>query len=58
MASAISIVTAQPEIYLNFREVRSSMAKSPRSSLRTLLLNWNTKFADWIARLRQPALTF
>jgi chromate reductase, NAD(P)H dehydrogenase (quinone) len=49
---------AQPEIYLNFREDTLENGEIADEGFRTLLADWNTKFADWIARLRQPALSF
>jgi len=59
VASAIGIaVTAQPEIYLNYREGQIVDGEIAEDGLRTLLLDWTAKFADWVARLRQPALTF
>lgn len=59
VTSAIGIaITAQPEIYLNFREGQIVDGEIADEGLRTLLTDWTAKFADWIARLRQPVLNF
>jgi chromate reductase len=59
VASAIGIaLTAQPEIYLNFREETLVNGEIADEAFRGVLNDWTSKFADWIARLRQPALTF
>ncbi|WP_395648099.1 NADPH-dependent FMN reductase [Terricaulis sp.] len=59
VVSAIGVaLIAQPEIYLNFREGQFVDGEIADEGLRTLLTDWTAKFADWIARLRQPALSF
>jgi len=59
VASAIGIaLTAQPEIYLNFRDDTLKNGEIADENFRTLLQDWSVAFADWIARLRAPALTF
>lgn len=59
VASVLGIsVIAQPEIYLNFREGQIVDGEIAEEGLRALLLDWTSKFADWIHRLRTPALTF
>ncbi len=49
---------SQPEIYLNYREGLIVDGEITDESFRAVLVDWTTKFADWIARLRQPTLTF
>jgi chromate reductase len=51
-------LTAQPEIYLNFREDTLVNGEIADENFRAVLTDWTSKFADWIARLRQPVLTF
>lgn len=51
-------LTTQPEIYLNFREDTLVNGEIADENFRTLLTDWTAKFADWIARLRQPVLSF
>jgi chromate reductase len=59
VASAIGVaLTAQPEIYLNFRQDTLVNGEIADEAFRGVLNEWTAKFADWIARLRQPALTF
>jgi chromate reductase len=59
VVSAIGVaLTAQPEIYLNFRDGQLVEGEIADEGLKTLLSDWSGKFADWIARLRQPALSF
>lgn len=59
VVSAIGVsLIVQPEIYLNFRNGQIVDGEVADEGLRTLLNDWTTKFADWIARLRQPVLTF
>lgn len=59
VVSAIGVaLTAQPEVYLNFREGQVVDGEIADDGLKTLLSDWSAKFADWIARLRQPALAF
>lgn len=59
VAAAIGIaVTVQPEIYLNYRDGQIVDGEIADDALRTLLTDWTAKFADWITRLRQPALSF
>lgn len=57
--SAIGIaVTAQPEIYLNFREGVIVDGEIADESFRAVLHDWAAKFADWIARVKPPVLSF
>ena len=59
VASAIGVaLTAQPEIYLNYREGLIVDGEVTDEAFRGVLADWTTKFADWIARLRAPALSF
>lgn len=59
VVSAIgTALTAHPEIYLNFREDTLANGEFADESFRAVLTDWSGKFADWIARLRQPALSF
>lgn len=59
VASILDIaLMAQPEIYLNYREGQIADGEIAEDGLRTLLTGWVDRFADWIARLRQPALSF
>jgi chromate reductase len=59
VASAVGIaLTAQPEIYLNFREGLIVDGEITDENFVGLLKDWVEKFADWIARLRAPALSF
>ncbi len=51
-------LTIQPEVYLNYREGLIVDGEITDESFTTVLNDWTAKFADWIARLRQPALTF
>lgn len=51
-------LTAQPEIYLNYREGLIVDGEITDASLVGLLKDWIEKFADWIARLRAPTLSF
>ena len=51
-------LTAQPEIYLNFREGLIVDGEITDENFVTLLKDWTERFADWIARLRQPVLSF
>lgn len=51
-------LTAQPEIYLNFREGLIVEGEITDETLVGLLKDWTENFADWIGRLRQPALSF
>jgi hypothetical protein len=51
-------LTVQPEIYLNYRDGLIVDGEITDAAFVGLLEDWATKFADWIARLRQPALTF
>jgi chromate reductase len=56
VVSALDVaLMAQPEIYLNVRDGQIVDGEIAEESLRTLLAEWTAKFADWIARLRQPA---
>jgi len=59
VASAVGVaLTAQPEIYLTFREGLIVDGEITDESFVGLLQDWTAKFADWIARLKAPALTF
>jgi len=59
VASVLGLgVMAQPEIYLNFREGQIVNGEIAEEGLRALLTDWVGKFADWSARLKQPALSF
>jgi chromate reductase len=51
-------LTAQPEIYLNFHEGLIADGEITDENFVGLLKDWTEKFADWIARLRAPALSF
>ncbi len=56
VASAIGVaLTAQPEIYLNFREDTLADGQIADKGFRTLLADWAANFANWIARLKAPA---
>jgi chromate reductase len=58
VASAIGVaLTAQPEIYLNFRDGLIVDGEIADEGLRGVLMDWAARFADWTARLRQPALS-
>lgn len=59
VASAIGIsLTAQPEIYLNYREGLIVDGEIADESLRGVLDDWAAKFAGWIRQLKTPALSF
>jgi chromate reductase len=59
VAAAIGVaLTAQPEIYLNFREGQVVDGEIAEAGLRALLEDWAARFADWIGRVKQPALSF
>jgi chromate reductase len=59
VVSAIgTALTVQPEIYLNVREGLIVDGEITDENFVGLLKDWIEKFADWTARLRQPALTF
>lgn len=59
VVSAIgAALTVQPEIYLNFREGLIVDGEITDATFAGLLKDWTEKFADWIARVRQPALRF
>lgn len=59
VVSAIgTALTVQPEIYLNYREGLFVDGEITDESFAALLKDWSEKFADWIARLRAPAMTF
>jgi chromate reductase, NAD(P)H dehydrogenase (quinone) len=47
-----------PEVYLNYREGLIVDGEIADEGFRSALVDWTAKFADWIARLRAPALTF
>ena len=46
-----------PEIYLNFRDDTLANEEIADEAFKTLLRGWVDKFADWIARLKRPALS-
>ncbi len=59
VVSAVGMaLSAQPEIYLNFREDTVVNGEIADEGFRTLLREWVDAFAGWIARLRAPALSF
>ncbi len=59
VVSAIGMpLTAQPEIYLNFREDTLVNGEIADENFTALLSDWADKFVDWIAKFRTPALTF
>lgn len=59
VASVLGVhLLVQPEIYLNFRDGQIVDGEIAEEGLRTLLRGWVDRFADWVARLRQPALAF
>lgn len=49
---------ANPEIYLNFREDTLANGEIADENFRKLLSGWVDKFSDWIARVKQPVLSF
>ncbi len=58
VVSAIGVaLTAQPEVYLSYRDGQVVDSDIADEGLRALLNDWVSKFADWIARLRASALT-
>jgi len=58
VVSAIgTALTAQPEIYLNYREGLIVDGEITDENFVGLLKDWVEKFADWIGRLKQPALS-
>ena len=59
VVSAVGVaLTAQPEVYLNFREGLIVDGEIADDGLKALLKDWSAQFADWTARLRQPTLSF
>ena len=57
VVSAIGVaLSAQPEIYLNFREGTLIEGEIADDAFRAVLQEWVAKFADWIVRLRGSAL--
>jgi chromate reductase len=50
-------LSAQPEIYLNFREGLIVDGEITDEGFVTALEDWVGKFADWIARFKTPALS-
>ncbi len=59
VASAIGVaLTAQPEIYLNYRDGLIVDGEVTDESFKKLLLDWTGNFADWVARLKAPTLQF
>jgi chromate reductase len=51
-------LTVHPEIYLSYRDGLIVDGEITDENFVSLLKDWTEKFADWIARLRQPALSF
>lgn len=51
-------LTAQPEIYLNFRDGLIVDGEITDDSFAAVLQDWAAKFADWVHRLKAPALSF
>lgn len=49
---------AQPEVYLNFREGQIVDGAFTDEAFKQVLNVWVDSFADWIARLKKPALQF
>ncbi len=59
VVSAVGMaLSAQPEVYLNFREDTVVNGEIADEGFRTLLRDWVDSFSTWIARLRAPALSF
>lgn len=59
VASVLGLaITVQPEIYLNFRDDTLKDGEIADEGFRKLLQDWTASFADWIQRLKAPALTF
>jgi chromate reductase len=59
VVSAVGMaLVAQPEIYLNFREGLIVDGELTDESFASLLQDWAGKFADWIHKLKAPALSF
>lgn len=57
VASAIGVaLTVQPEIYLNYRDGLIIDGEITDESFKKLLADWTHGFADWIGRLKAPAL--
>ncbi len=49
---------SQPEVYLNYRDGLIVDGEITDEGFRGVLVDWSAKFADWIARLKAPTLTF
>ncbi len=47
---------ANPEIYLNYRDGQIVDGEIADEGLRALMRSWVDRFADWIGRVKQPAL--
>jgi chromate reductase len=59
VVTAIDVpLMAQPEVYLNFRDGQIVDGEIADEGLRTLLTGWVARFADWIQRVKAPALSF
>lgn len=59
IASVLGIaVMAQPEIYLNYREGQIVDGEIADEGVQGLLKGWVESFADWVARLKAPAISF
>ena len=59
VVSAVGVsLLAQPEIYINFRDGLVVDGDIADEGLRGVLQDWTAKFADWISRLKAPALVF
>jgi chromate reductase len=56
VASAIGIaLSAQPEIYLNYRDGLIVDGQITDEAFKKVLQDWSTAFANWIARVKAPA---
>jgi len=59
VVSAVGMaLSAQPEIYLNYREGLIQEGEITDESFVVVLKDWAEKFADWIARFKTPVLSF
>lgn len=59
VVSAIGMaLTVQPEIYLNFREDTLKQGEIADENFRALLVDWASKFEDWIQRVKPTVLSF
>ena len=58
MSAIGTALTVQPEIYLNYREGLIVDGEITDENFVGLLKDWIEKYAEWIARLKAPALSF